>query len=201
MGMNIGGRRFTTGDMVLGIALLVALISIFLPWYSASFNCGGSRLCAGFDTSTSVGGLSYWSGWLFFIAVLLGIALYVVRTLVPTMKLPALPQTDAVIFMILGAFMLLMAVLWLLIGSGAGISGPGYSAGPSFGLYVGIIASVAVIVGGYLKRADAQLAPVRAGSGSGGGYAGGAYGGPAQPPPPPGPTYGGGTTPPPPAAP
>jgi hypothetical protein len=181
--MNIGGRRMTNGDIALGIGLIVAVISVFLPWYSASFNCNGIPGCAGFNTSASVGGLSYWSGWLFFLAALVGLALWILRSFVPTVSIPALPQTDAVIYLIIGIFMIVMAVLWFLLGSGASVSGPGYSAGPSFGLFIGLIAAIAVTAGGFLKRADPQPATRPLGTGTGTGYGG--YGGTGAPPPPP----------------
>ncbi|MGH7723299.1 MAG: hypothetical protein ACRENL_10815 [Candidatus Dormibacteria bacterium] len=177
---EVGGRNFTNGDSAIGIGLIVALIAVFLPWYSASFNCGGVVGCGGLSSSVSVGGLSYWSGWLFFLAVLVGLALFVIRTFVSSVTLPPLPQTDAMIFAIIGVFMVVMALLWLLTGSGTTVSGPGYSAGASFGLYIGLIAAIVVAVGGFLKRSDPQPA-VRA------------YGTPGT-----GTTYGGGTPPPPP---
>ncbi|MGH3421313.1 MAG: hypothetical protein ACRDOD_17205, partial [Streptosporangiaceae bacterium] len=103
-----------------------------------------------------------------------------IRTFVSSVTLPPLPQTDAMIFAIIGVFMVVMALLWLLTGSGTTVSGPGYSAGASFGLYIGLIAAIVVAVGGFLKRSDPQPA-VRA------------YGTPGT-----GTTYGGGTPPPPP---
>jgi Flp pilus assembly pilin Flp len=175
----ISGRQFTNGDTAVGVGLIVSLIAVFLPWYSASFSCSGSALCGSLNTSVSVGGLNDWPGWLFFLAVIVGIALFVIRTFIPTVNLPDLPQPDAIIFAIIGIFMAVMAVLWLLLHSG-GASGPGYSVGPSFGLFVGLIAAIVVAVGGFLKRSDAQ--PVTR----------------AYTTPGPGPTYGG-TPPPPPA--
>jgi hypothetical protein len=177
---DIGGRKLSNGDAVIGGALVVGLITTFLPWYSASFNCGGIPGCGGLNTSVSVGALSYWTGWFFFLAVLVGLAFYILRTFVPTVALPAMPQPDAVLYMILGAFMAVMAILWLLLGSGtASVSGPGYSAGASFGLFIGIIAAIGVLAGGYLKRSDPQVVstmPMSSGT---------MYGGPPSSPPPP----------------
>jgi hypothetical protein len=178
----VAGRNFTNGDAAIGVGLIVSLIAVFLPWYSVSANCGGIVGCAGFNYSASVGALSYWSGWLFFLALLAGLVLFVLRTFVPNVSVPALPQTDAMLYTIIGIFMAVMAVLWLLLGSGTTVSGPGYSAGPSFGLFVGLIAAIVVAVGGFLKRSDPQPT-------------GRAYTTPGT-----GSTYGGGTPPPPPTA-
>ncbi len=178
----VAGRDFTNGDAAIGVGLIVSLIAVFLPWYSVSANCGGIVGCAGFNYSASVGALSYWAGWLFFLALLAGIVLFVLRSFAPNVNVPELPQTDAMLYTIIGIFMAVMAVLWLLLGSGTTVSGPGYSAGPSFGLFIGLIAAIVVAVGGYLKRSDPQPATR-------------AYGAPGT-----GPTYGGGAPPPPPTA-
>jgi hypothetical protein len=162
------------------VGLIVALIAVFLPWYSVSASCGGVVGCAGFNYSASVGALSYWTGWLFFLALLVGLVLLVLRLFAPQVAVPALPQSDAMLFTIIGVFMAVMVILWLLLGSGSTVSGPGYSAGPSFGLFVGLIAAVIVAIGGFLKRSDPQQATR------------------AYTTPGPGPTYGG-TPPPPPA--
>lgn len=173
----VAGRNFTNGDAAIGGGLIVALVAVFLPWYSASFNCGGLAGCGGLNTSVSVGALNDWPGWFFFLALLAGLALFVLRTFVPTVKLPDLPQADAMIYTIIGAFMAVMAVLWLLFHSSAE-SGAGFSAGPSFGLFIGLIAAIVVAVGGFLKRSDPQPA-VRAFGSPG---TGSTFGGPPPPP-------------------
>jgi hypothetical protein len=174
----VAGRHYSNGDTAIGIGLVVAFIATFLPWYSASFNCGGSALCNGLNTSFSVSGLNDWPGWLFFLAVLVGLALFILRTFVPTFTIPQLPQTDAMIYMIIGVFAAVMALLWLVTHTSGG-GGAGYSYGPSFGLYIGIIAGIVVAVGGYLKRTDPQPAVSAYGTTSGNSFGGG------SPPPPP----------------
>jgi hypothetical protein len=54
--------------------------------------------------------------------------------------------------------MVVMALLWLVLGAPASYSEVGFSAGVSFGLFVGVIAGIAVVAGGFLKRADPQPA-------------------------------------------
>jgi hypothetical protein len=153
----ISGRNFSNGDTAVGVGLIVSLIAVFLPWYSVSSNCNGvSAGCAAFNYSASVGGLSYWTGWFFFLAVLIGLGLFILRTFATQVALPALPQSDAMLYTIVGVFMVVMALLWLLLGSGGVVSGPGFSAGPSFGLFIGIVAAIVVAAGGFLKRSDPQ---------------------------------------------
>ena len=174
--MNIAGKKLSNGDIAVGAELIVGLIAIFLPWYSASYSVGSiAGITGGFSSSSSVGGLSYWTGWFFFLATLVGLALIILRTFAPQVAIPALPLNDAMTYVVIGVFMVVMALLWLLIGAPGSYSGPGYSAGAGFGLFIGIIAGAAVAVGGFLKKSDPQPAtkPLSA------------YQTPSAPPPPP----------------
>jgi hypothetical protein len=174
MPMKIGERNLTNGDITIGAGLLVALIATFLPWYSVSASGGG------FSYSASISGFGYWSGILFFIALLVGIVYYVLRTFVPGVAIPAMPTADFILYAGLGVFMILMALIFLLAsGGGASVPGAGYSAGVSFGLFIAIIAGAAVAVGGYLKKGDPQAATRSLGSAP----SGGGYGSPPPPPP------------------
>jgi hypothetical protein len=172
--IDLAGRKLGTADILVGAGLVLGLITTFLPWYSVSFNCNGLPTCAGLSTSSSVSGFNYWSGVLFFIFVLIGLALFVLRTFVPTVNLPAMPLTDAMLYMVIGLLMVLMAVIYLIATPG-GTSGAGFSAGASFGLWIGIITGVAVAAGGFLKRTEPQPATRPLSS----------YGGSSTPPPPP----------------
>jgi hypothetical protein len=150
--MDIAGKKLSNGDVAVAAGLIVALIAVFLPWYSSSASVGAASF------SASASGLAYWSGWFFFIFTLIGIGLFVMRTFVATVAMPALPANDAMVYSVIGVVMLVMALLWLIAGAPASVSGPGYSAGLSFGLIIGIIAAIAVIAGGFLKRTDPQPA-------------------------------------------
>jgi hypothetical protein len=157
--MNIGGKKVSNGDVVVGAGLIVGLIALFLPWYGYSYSTGSiAGVTSGFSDSGSVGGLNYWTGWFFFLFVLIGLALIILRTFAPTVAIPALPLNDSMTYIVIGAVMAVAALLWLIIGAPASFSGPGYSEGVSFGLFVGLICGIAVAVGGYLKRSDPQPA-------------------------------------------
>jgi hypothetical protein len=157
--MNIAGKKLSNGDMAVGVGLIVGLIALFLPWYGYSESFSGiAGITNGFSSSGSVGGLSYWTGWFFFLFVLVGLALIILRTFVPSVAIPALPLNDAMTYMVVGGVMVVMALLFLLIGAPASYSAAGFSAGISFGLIIGLIAGVAVLAGGFLKRSDPQPA-------------------------------------------
>jgi len=172
--MNIAGKKLSNGDVAIGAGLIVGLIALFLPWY------GFTESFSGFSSSGSVGGLNYWSGWFFFLAVLVGLALFILRTFVPSIAIPALPMNDAMTYMVVGAVMVVTALLWLLLGAPGSYSAPGFSSGISFGLIIGLIAGVAVLAGGFLKRSDRQRATKPLSS-----YQTPTAAPPAAPPPPP----------------
>ena|SRR5580704_8640498 len=173
--MNVAGKQLSNGALVVAGGLVVGLVDTFLPWHSTSI-----PVAFGID-SGSHDALGYWSGWLFFLAILVGIALFVMRTFVPQVSIPALAFTDAMVYAGIGVVMLLCALLWLATGGGyAGLydqyaAEAGYSSGPSFGVFVGIIAAAAVAIGGYLAKSDPQPATAPLSS----------HQAPSAPPPPP----------------
>ena len=164
MPVNVAGKQLSNGALAVAAGLIVGLVTTFLPWHSTTV-----PTAFGAD-SGSHDALGYWSGWIFFLAILVGIALFVMRTFMPQVSIPALPFTDAMIYLGVGVVMILCALLWLVTGGGysslyAVYSDlPGYSSGPSFGVFIGIIAAVAVAAGGYLMKSDPQPATRALGS-------------------------------------
>ncbi len=55
-----------------------------------------------------------------------------------------------------GVISVITTILFMLT-EGTGVSGAGFSEGPSFGAYIGLICGVAVAAGGYLMRTDPRL--------------------------------------------
>jgi len=156
--MNVAGKQVSNGGLVVAGGLVVGLIDTFLPWHSTTIPTFSGLDSGGHDA------LGYWSGWIFFLAILIGLALFVIRTFVPQVSIPALPFTDTALYLGIGVVMILCALLWLVTGGGYSSvyaiysDLPGYSSGPSFGVFIGIIAAAAVGVGGYLVRSEPQPA-------------------------------------------
>jgi hypothetical protein len=168
---NQSGTPLSKGALAIGVGLIVALLASFLPWHSTSiptgYVCPTCRPNSPFSASYNAFG--YWPGWVFFIALLVGIALFVLRNFVPQLTTPPLPFTDAMIYAGIGVIMLLCALLWLVTGGGyaqvyAVLSRQGpLASGPSFGVFIGIVAASVMVVVGYWMRADPQPAtkPIR----------------------------------------
>jgi hypothetical protein len=156
--LNVAGKQVSDGALTVAAGLVVGIIDTFLPWHSTTIPTAFGSDSGGHDA------LGYWSGWLFFLVLLVGVVLLVMRTFVPQVAIPALPFMDWMIYAGIGVVALLCALLWLATGGGysnvyASYSNlPGYSSGPSFGLFIGIIAAAAVAVGGYLMKSDPQPA-------------------------------------------
>jgi hypothetical protein len=156
--LNVAGRLLSNGALAVGGGLILGLVTTFLPWHMTTIPASFLLESGSHDA------LGHWSGWLFLLAVLAGIALFSVRTFAPPRSVPAWPFTDAMIYVVVGAVMLLSALLWLVTGGGYGSADahysniPGSSTGPSFGLFIGVIAAAAVAVGGYLMKAEPQPA-------------------------------------------
>lgn len=141
-------NSLSQGRKIVAVAAAIGLVFSFFPWYSWKISLGG------FSSSDSVSG---WHGW-GFLAVLLMIAAgaWVILPLVGVSVrgvLASLPPavTEAKLVMGLGGVATL-AVLLFILTEGPRTSGPGVSAGPSFGAYIGLICAVAIAAGGYLMQ-------------------------------------------------
>lgn len=119
-----------------------------------------ARAIDGYANSWSENG---WHDWgllaaLLFIAAgawvvlpLAGISLRgVLATLPPSVS-------EAKLVMAIGGVATLATIIFML-SEGRNFSGPGISAGPSLGAYVGLICAVAIAVGGYLLRREPDVA-------------------------------------------
>jgi hypothetical protein len=132
--VNFDLNRATTVDKVVAVATFVAMISIWLPWYTASY-LGYS----GSGSGTSVHG---WL-WLEFLVALVLIAYLVAR--VAWDKLPfSLPVAHEPLLIVGTALQLLLILIAFIALPSAGLSG--VSVGWGFGAFVGLLA--ALVAGG-----------------------------------------------------
>lgn len=153
-------NRMTKGDKVLAGGLLLMIIGIFPGWVGAS--CSGAGINSNLCGSITESGMAAGWGWFYILATLALVALYVLRNF-PSVKLPAMPLTDSMMYMIGGAVgVATVALTWLTnhqstsYDPGFGIGGYSSSIGLSVGAYIALAASIITIVGGFLKQNDPQ---------------------------------------------
>jgi hypothetical protein len=180
MPLKIAGNPLSYSALAVGPGLIVGLVASFLPWRSAAAPAGDvcdiPRQCnadiAAFNASHSA--FLFWEGWVFFIAVLAGLALFGLRTFAPRLKTHRpLPFGDATIYVAISVVMLLCALLQLTSGFGRGTAhyettaGDVYTLGPGYGIFLGFLAATAVSVGSaWLRAAPRQASlPGQAGMG------------------------------------
>jgi hypothetical protein len=125
-------KKLSTGDRVISITALIALIALFLPWYSWS----------GDGYSASVGAFSTGYGWLGAILVIAaGVYIVMLRS---GSNMPKFAYGPGVL--VLGASLIgtiIVILRWITLPRGSyGVGGAGFSYGPGFGLILTLIASV-----------------------------------------------------------
>jgi hypothetical protein len=85
MSLKVAGKRLSNGDLGVGGGSVVALVGSFLPWHSTSLLngdvCSDNAACGpGTVFQASHSAFGYWSGAVFFIALLVGLALDAIRS-------------------------------------------------------------------------------------------------------------------------
>jgi hypothetical protein len=85
---------------------------------------------------------------------LLPLAGHALRAIIPSLP-PAV--TEARIVLGAGAVATLATILFMTT-EGTSASGPGFSAGPSFGAYLSVLCGIAVAVGGFLMQQEPSAA-------------------------------------------
>jgi hypothetical protein len=136
------------------IAAAVFFITTFFPWYGITESVDATAFTS---ASSSFSWVSAWSFWEGVLAGIIGIVLLAFAGLrYFKVQLPVLPLSDKLIYLILGGASLLFSLIYLLV-VGTNYSGASngfgfhFSAGPSWGLFLGIASLIAVGVGVYLS--------------------------------------------------
>ena len=140
-------NALSTGDKVVGAGLLVALISLFLPWYGFSFG-GFSYSESGF----------YGVGWVYLLLLLASAVYWGMKVFAPDAN--AFKQVSSVgkrpdgsggighwqVFLGGGVIMFLFSLIYYF----SNVSGTGLSI--RFGWFVGLIGAILIAVGGFMAR-------------------------------------------------
>jgi hypothetical protein len=155
--------KLARSDMIIGGGLVLLLIDSFIgSWFHYSTDA-----CQGIQSTLCNGSVTYGSLWgglgiLAALLIIVGIAFLVVRLfLSDQVQIPALPLTDAQLWMAFGAVEVVLVLLNWLIGKGSynGFDIPdiaGTSKSPGWALYVGVILGLVIIFGGFTKQSEPQ---------------------------------------------
>jgi hypothetical protein len=125
-------KRLSQAERITGIATLVLIISLFLPWFTYSFGFG----------SVSVNG--FWHGWMYLVLILsVAILAYVVAR-AGFKEMPfTLPMSPPQLLLIAtGANAVLTILAFVFKPGGVGFSGIGWG----FGAFVGLAASLVAAI-------------------------------------------------------
>jgi hypothetical protein len=187
--MEFDLSRLRLGERIAAIAAIVLFIDMFLGWYGPHEGGGGS--------------LSAWESFSFIDVILLVaiLAALGLAFLTATQRAVAIPVTAAVIATALAFLAMLLVAFRVLIDqpgfSVAGFGVPDAAVDNTIWAYVGLLACIAMVYGGYLSMRDegTTLQDVRAQASAAGAQARAAFdsaapaapGTSAPPPPPPAP--------------
>ncbi len=147
--------KLTTSDKLILGGGIAYLIFMFLPWYGYDYGVGSYNA----------------SGWDYFLGGVLPLILIVIMALHVAItrfsadtKLPDLPLPWSQVHLIAGAAAAGIVLLRLIIGSdNVGSVDTGVDLDRKFGLFLALIAAIAVAAGGFLKSKDGDDAPATGG--------------------------------------
>lgn len=160
---NFDAKRWKRSDWIAGIASVVVLISLFLPWFNGSVSANNDVGLAVQTASESGTGGHGWL-WLVFIVALLIVAFLVLMAGFQALpfKLP-LPN-DQVLLIAAGVNLVLVFIAFLLKPSTDGIAGVSITWG--IGAYLDLVAAivaVAVLTPPGRQRVDSRASLAAAG--------------------------------------
>jgi len=150
--LSFNASRLKVGDLVAAGGTFLVLITLFLPWYSASCAATGSIFCQA-NQSAHLSALGAHSGgWRFLILVLVIITLgyLAARALLPNEVRLAVEHWQIVTG--LTAATALLVLVSLFTNPFSPFRALGISASPGFGSIIGIIAALVAVAGGVMLR-------------------------------------------------
>jgi hypothetical protein len=128
-------RRLRAGEWIAGLSGLVLLVALFLPWY-------------GDDAGTRTGWQSL--GALDVVLALVALAALAIPVVTAIERVPAVPLALQSLTTLVG----MLAVVLVLIRV---LNMPDWATGREWGLWVGLVATLGIVVGGLIAMRDERL--------------------------------------------
>jgi hypothetical protein len=135
---NLDLNRLTTVDKVVGVASLITLISIWLPWFSVSFSDGLGTASESFSATTVHGGWMY----LVFIVALVLIAYLAARAAWDRLPIN-IPVAHAPLLTAGTALQLVLVLIAFFDVPSVPATATGFSVGWAWGAFIGLLAALA----------------------------------------------------------
>lgn len=133
---NFDAQRWTQAEKITGVASVVLLISLFLPWFSVSGTVLGEHFSASVSGTTAHGYL-----WLVFFVSLAIVAFLVLRAGFQTLPF-TVPGGPEMLLLAATAINLLLVLIAFFVNPSAFAAGVGWS----FGAFIGLIAAIVACV-------------------------------------------------------
>lgn len=146
---SFNAARWSQAEKITGVASLILLISLFLPWFTVSFKAPSLGGVKGTSLSASGSGMdAHGYLWLVFIVCLAVLVLLVLQAGFTTLPF-SLPVGAGAVLLGATALNLLLVLVAFFVkpgGDGADILGAGLSIGWAWGAFVGLLAAIAACV-------------------------------------------------------
>jgi hypothetical protein len=133
---NFDAKRWSRDDQIVGVASLLLLISLFLPWYTVSF---------GPESASASGTTGHGYLWIVFVIALAIVAFLIVQAGFQTLPFN-LPFSPARLLLGLTGINLLLVLIAFLFKPGTGDALVNVSVGWGFGAFLGLICAIAAVV-------------------------------------------------------
>lgn len=146
--------KLSLGDKLIAGSTIGLFIFSFLPWFSVSVDGGGG--IGGFSQDFSGWDVGFlWGRFPLFLAVLMS-AYVGIKAFSPDTKLPTLPVAWGQALLGVGVLCAFLVILKLLIGEDANGADEilGIEISRSYGLYLSVLATVGLAIGGFFKMQE-----------------------------------------------
>ena len=138
-------KKLSQGEQIMGGAGIVLFIFSFFKWFGKDFSVKGFGSVGSYSQSG-------WGSFLSLLGILLALVIVVVLVLqkFTTVKLPDLPISWNQAYFFASIAVAALIVLQLLVGTSKG----GVDLDRKFGVYIGAIAALAMVAGGFLQSKE-----------------------------------------------